>query len=268
MSLPFKLPEIKVPSISKPLSRVVLDASVEHKNVVIGSDVDFVFLKYVPSGVQVWVSVDGSDLIDIVMVRALFNPTSKWKVVTVTTKGTANDRIEFYLGGEAKVSSYVTTVPNIDIPLSTRASEATLLRIANALNSVGTDQMLARIASTAIIMPVDIQTHYKAPITLLSGTITASGQTSDIDVSRFDACEGAINVTAVSGTTPSLDIYIEGKEEATGLYKVLVSQTGITAVGSYFFTISQLIFRYVRVRYVVSGTSPSFTVVVGMTCKA
>ena len=107
-----------------------------------------------------------------------------------------------------------------------------------------------------IMVPTDIQNRYKAPLTLYSGTVTASGNSSDIDVSPFSVLEIEIKVTSVSGT---LDVYIEGKFENTGDYKTLASQTGITATGVWYFTINPCAFRYLRVRWVVGGTSPSFT---------
>jgi len=96
-------------------------------------------------------------------------------------------------------------------------------------------------------------------MTLYSGTVTANGNTADIDVSTISALEIELKVTTVSGTSPTLDVYIEGKFEATGDYKTLASQTGITATGIWFLTIDPLRFRYIRVRWVVGGTSPSFT---------
>jgi len=122
------------------------------------------------------------------------------------------------------------------------------------------EMIRVKIADSAIIVPVEQQSRYKpAGMTLYSGTVTANGSTVDIDVSTISALEIELKVTAVSGTSPTLDVYIEGKFEATGDYKPLASQTGITATGVWFFTINPLIFRYIRVRWVVGGTSPSFT---------
>jgi len=122
------------------------------------------------------------------------------------------------------------------------------------------------IRESAIMMPVDIQAVNKASVLMFNGTVTASGNSPDIDLSVYSAMEIELKVTAVSGTTPTLDVYIEGQFEATGDYKVLASQTGITSTGTWFFTVNPLIFRFVRVRWVVGGTSPSFTfTVVGQT---
>ena len=132
---------------------------------------------------------------------------------------------------------------------------ATQLTLADLL-----EMIRVKIADSAIIVPVEQQSRYKPPgITLYSGTVTASGNSADIDVSGVSALEVELKVTSVSGTSPALDVYIEGKFEATGDYKTLASQTGITSTGTWFFTINPVIFRYIRVRWVVRDTSPSFT---------
>jgi putative transposon-encoded protein len=122
------------------------------------------------------------------------------------------------------------------------------------------EMIRVKIADSAIIVPVEEQSVYKpAGMTLYSGTVTASGNSGDVDVSTVSALEVELKVTAASGTSPTLAVYIEGKFEATGDYKTLASQTGITGTGIWYFTIDPLIFRYIRVRWVVGGTSPSFT---------
>jgi hypothetical protein len=111
-----------------------------------------------------------------------------------------------------------------------------------------------------IAIPVDQQYRRKGNLgTLYSGTVTANGNSANISVDDFSAAELELKVTAVSGTNPTLDVYIEGLFEATGDWKPLAQQTGITTTGTWFFTINPLIFRYIRIRWVVGGTSPSFT---------
>jgi len=121
------------------------------------------------------------------------------------------------------------------------------------------DIVNANIQGSDVMVPTDIQNRYKSAITLYSGTVTASGNSGDIDVSPFSVLEIEIKVTSVSGTSPTLSVYIEGKFENTGDYKTLVSQENITAIGTWFATINPCAFRYLRVRWVVGGTSPSFT---------
>jgi hypothetical protein len=125
------------------------------------------------------------------------------------------------------------------------------------------------LVETTIKQPIDVQDHWQERVALLpSGARTSSGNTADIDVGRFICAEICLDVTAVSGTSPSLDVYIEGKDQVSGKYKVLFSQTGINAVGTWWFTITTLAFKYIRVRWVISGTSPSFTFSVGMEGKS
>jgi hypothetical protein len=136
---------------------------------------------------------------------------------------------------------------------------ATQLTLADLLEMIRT-----RIADSAIIVPVEEQSVYKSPgTTLYSGTVTSSGSSADIDVSSLRSIRVMVKVTAVSGTSPTLDIYIEGKYEATGDYVPLLSRTGITSTGVYELgQLDNLCFRYIRVRWVVGGTSPSFAITV------
>jgi len=136
-----------------------------------------------------------------------------------------------------------------------------LMNILNNMYSLmsGTTGANVNIVNSGIIVPVETQSNYKTNFTLYSGTVTASGISIDIDFGIYKYVEIELNVTAISGTSASLDFYIEGKFEASGDYKHLVYQTGITAAGSYYFTINPLIFRYIRVRWNVSGTTPSIT---------
>jgi hypothetical protein len=135
------------------------------------------------------------------------------------------------------------------------------LSLVNKLTSWLVRNLLrVRVEESTIAVPVDMQARYKSPgLTLFSGTVTSSGNTTDIDVSLYSVLEIEIKVTGVSGTTPTLDVYVEGRFEATGDYKVLASQTGITSTGIWFLVINPLVFRFIRVRWLVGGASPSFT---------
>jgi len=68
-----------------------------------------------------------------------------------------------------------------------------------------------------------------------------------------------LKVTEVSGTAPVLNVYIEGKFGTVGDYKPLVFEENITSTGTWHFTIMQLTFKTIRVRWTVSGTDVSFT---------
>jgi len=151
----------------------------------------------------------------------------------------------------AELSGYLK---NLDVELSTIKSQT------DKLSFDAGNRLKVSPANAEIIMPVDLQARFKPPgMTLHAGTVTSSGSTADIDVSLYSALELALKVTAVSGINPVLSVYIEGKFEATGDWKPLAFQEGITSTGIWYFTINPLVFRYIRVRWVVGGTSPSFT---------
>jgi hypothetical protein len=118
-----------------------------------------------------------------------------------------------------------------------------------------------KISDAGIAQPVDQQYRRKDNLgALYSGTVTASGNSADISVDNYSSARFWIKVTAVSGTSPTLDVYIDGKYEQTGDYEPLASKTGITATGGYLIgQIDNFVFRYIRIRWVLGGTSPSFT---------
>jgi hypothetical protein len=140
------------------------------------------------------------------------------------------------------------------------ATEETLRGIKAQTDKLSFDaenRLLITKASSLIKEPVDVQDHYHESRTLFSGTVTANGNTSDIDVGPFIMAEVALNVTSVSGTSPTLSVYLEGK--VGPLYKTIWAIENITAPSTHFLSITHLAFRYIRVRWVVGGTSPSFT---------
>ena len=136
-------------------------------------------------------------------------------------------------------------------------------------SKTASDNLKIALVETTIKQPVDIQDHWQESVALLpSAARTTSGNTADIDVGRFICAEICLDVTAVSGTNPTLDVYIEGKSQVSGKYKTLFSQTGINSVGTWWFTITTLAFKYIRVRWVIGGTNPSFTFSVGLEGKS
>ncbi|MEM3895380.1 hypothetical protein [Thermofilum sp.] len=140
-------------------------------------------------------------------------------------------------------------------------------RLPSSLTASG--NLKISLQETTIKQPVDVQDHWCENVVLLaSAARTSGGTSSDIDVGRFLHGEICINVTAVSGTSPSLNVYVEGKDQYTGKYKVLHSSTGLNSVQTVWATVSPLIFTYIRVRWEISGTSPSFTFSVSMEGKS
>jgi len=148
---------------------------------------------------------------------------------------------------------------------------AKLQNLDKALSALLTASGNVKIAlvETTIKQPVDIQDRWQESVTIASsGARTADGNTSDIDIGRFLYGEFCLDVTAVSGTTPTLDVYIEAKDQLSGKYKVIWSQTGINAVGTFWSGVLTLPYKYVRARWVIGGTSPSFTFSIGLEAKS
>ena len=133
------------------------------------------------------------------------------------------------------------------------------------------------IANFEVMTPANIQDHKAEAVTLFaSGTRSASGNGSDVDVGRFIIAEICIDVTNVSGTFATgegLRVYIEGKDEISGKYKTIYDSYAdlgsmITSPTTLWVTVVSLAFRLIRVRYEITGTNPAFTFGVYMQGKA
>ena len=132
-------------------------------------------------------------------------------------------------------------------------------QLPTALTAAG--NLKQSLEESTIKQPTDVQDHFAQAVVLhASGAETASGQSGDIDVGQFLYGELCVDTTAVAGTTPTLDVYIEGKDETSGKYKVIWQPAQITAIGTaWATTLATLAFRLIRIRWVIAGTTPSFT---------
>jgi hypothetical protein len=91
-----------------------------------------------------------------------------------------------------------------------------------------------------------------------SGAVTTTTTTS-LSGGVIQAIAGIINVTAVSGTNPTLDIAIWESRDSGTNYEKIYDMPRITATGQYYFPIMMV--RGNRYRFVqtVGGSTPSFT---------
>jgi hypothetical protein len=102
---------------------------------------------------------------------------------------------------------------------------------------------------------------------LNNAVITANGKSSTYDVWSYKQLDVTIYVSAVSGTSPTITFYVDVLDSLGNVIKSYAGST-LSAVGSDYITITgTTIGRYVRVRWVVGGTSPSFTVNVELVGK-
>lgn len=101
-----------------------------------------------------------------------------------------------------------------------------------------------------------------------SAAATANGNTNGFDVSNYGEALVFINVTAVSGTSPTLNLYVDTYDFLSGQwFQHPVSIAQITAAGN---TLVQLtnFGEQIRLRWQVGGTSPSFTFSASVVAKS
>jgi len=134
-----------------------------------------------------------------------------------------------------------------------------------------TKNLGVNVSQAEILTPVDVQSHWGEAVTLkASGAETATGTGTDVDIERFITGVICIDVTAVSGTFAAgegLKVVIEGKDEVSGKYKTLYDTSADPDVGMitapttvwYEMTQNDMAFRYIRARWEITGTTPSFT---------
>ncbi len=108
--------------------------------------------------------------------------------------------------------------------------------------------------------------YYTVPEALApSAARTADGQSEPIDASEYLEAHALLDVTAVSGMLPTLDLVIEtSPDKANWFPHTTFSQK--TDAGKDLRTLSNL-GKYVRARWTIGGTTPSFTFSLGLVGK-
>lgn len=101
-----------------------------------------------------------------------------------------------------------------------------------------------------------------ANLVLASASHNASGTTNFLDC--YDCIIGGVDivvdVTAITGTLPTMDIWVQAAHEASPTtYSNIRKFTRITATGRYQMTIKEGLQKKVRLSYTLGGTSPVFT---------
>jgi len=143
---------------------------------------------------------------------------------------------------------------------------------AKAILVAGSDGTNAQRIKTDANGVVQVQTVQSAQeVTMLaSAARTASGDTSTtpIDVKKYKEAIFFLDVTAVSGTTPTLDVKIRTKDPASGKWFDLVTFTQATGVTSEMKTVSGLLGSQIAVFYTIVGDTPSFTFSLGAVLKS
>ncbi len=155
----------------------------------------------------------------------------------------------FIIGRElfqpAKISVSLPSVMNVNVQYPLDSS-----------NNLNVDTQLK--AGYALYMNVTI---------LNNQSITSNGSSSNIDIGGYPYVFVFIYVSAVSGSSPSLNVYLNAYDEVSGQSVSIASVTNITSTGTYYMAATGLAARYVNVSWTVSGTSPSFTVTITLKAK-
>ena len=119
---------------------------------------------------------------------------------------------------------------------------------------------------------VDVQTKaggapYTDTILIDAQTITSNGNVGNFDIYYYLHIFVFIYVSAVSGISPSMNVYLNAYDEDSNQYVSIASVTNITTTGTYYMAASNLAVRYVYVSWTVGGTSPSFTTTITLHVK-
>jgi hypothetical protein len=119
---------------------------------------------------------------------------------------------------------------------------------------------------------VDVQSKagyapYMSTTILNAQAITSNGNSSNIDIGGYPYVFVFIYVSSVSGTSPSMNVYLNAVDEVSNASVSIASVTGISSTGTYYLTATGLAVRYVNVSWTVSGTSPSFTTTITLKAK-
>jgi hypothetical protein len=105
---------------------------------------------------------------------------------------------------------------------------------------------------------------------LTSASRTASGNTASIDVSKYKEAIVFLDVTAVSGTTPTLDVKFQVQDPVSLKWFDVaeLTFTQATVVTSQMKSKANLIGSNLRCVYTIGGAAPSFTFSVGLIVKS
>ena len=108
-----------------------------------------------------------------------------------------------------------------------------------------------------------LASSYSTSATSISGTGTTTGQTIDAKTTfgnYLRAIPLEILVTAIGGTSPTMTVSVECSD-TSGFSTVqqTISIPAITATGKYFIAVASK-WRYMRVKNVAGGTSPTATI--------
>lgn len=103
----------------------------------------------------------------------------------------------------------------------------------------------------------------------------ANGNTAMLDNPFYSGLQLGVNITAITGTAPTLTVIIEGYDDASGTWYALLTSAALTVAGFTLLTLypavtavanvsaSQVLPKTWRVRHAIAGTTPAVTATIG-----
>lgn len=101
-------------------------------------------------------------------------------------------------------------------------------------------------------------------LNLASAARTANGDSGALTVGIYSELAVDVNISAVSGTTPSMTLYVD-RQGADGVWYTIYTSAAQTAVGTVSTSIgvgaatNSAFGDVARLRWAITGTTPSFT---------
>lgn len=140
-------------------------------------------------------------------------------------------------------------------------------RIAGATdgNEIGNVGDSLKVYPTTAVVATDVPRVVRNDLS--AQVITATGNSASFDALGFGCVNFFFNITAASGTTPTILIEIQTSDDGT-IFATTHSTKQFTGVDTFHVQAVRISGKYYRYSYTVSGTSPSFTITTTNVLKA
>ena len=117
-------------------------------------------------------------------------------------------------------------------------------------------------------------TYDTAPVVLTAAS--ASGNSADLVNLKARGAVFYVNISAITGTSPTLTVTIQGKDAASGTYYTILASTALNATGltvlrvypgltaSANATVNDVLPAAYRISYAIGGTGPAVTATINV----
>jgi hypothetical protein len=110
-----------------------------------------------------------------------------------------------------------------------------------------------------------------ALLTLTAANAAAAPTSSDIDVSNYGGLNLYVNISAITGTTPTLTVTVQGKDDISGTYYTILASAALNATGLTVLKVypgltaaantvaNDVLPKTIRILTAIGGTTPAVT---------